>query len=281
MPWTIYCHTHIETGRRYIGLTARTMERRWSQHVTQSKSAKGGRWHFPNAIRKYGPEAFSHEILEIVATSLEDANVAEERWIEELQTRDPDNGFNLAKGGQHVPHPIRRNPWNRPEFREARLADLARANASITPEERSARSKELWSDPQFASKVVSATKAGMSTPESKEKRSRQQKAIKSTPEARAASSKASQELWSDGAHRAHVQELWSDHGFRERCSSGLRRGAALNASKTRCPHGHEMTPENTRVNGKGSRECLTCKRRWSRESARKRRQVATASSAET
>jgi len=116
MPWTIYCHTLVADGRRYVGLTKRTMGRRWSQHVTQSRSSKGGRWHFPNAIRKYGPEAFSHEVLE-VCEDLDVANLAEECWIELLDTRNPEKGFNLAKGGAHIPHPIRRNPWDDPGYR--------------------------------------------------------------------------------------------------------------------------------------------------------------------
>lgn len=34
--------------------------------------------------------------------------------------------------------------------------------------------------------------------------------------------------------------------------------AGSNARKTHCPHGHEFTPANTRVDPKGSRRCRTC-----------------------
>ena len=34
----------------------------------------------------------------------------------------------------------------------------------------------------------------------------------------------------------------------------------LNAAKTRCRNGHDFTPENTRVNSKGQRVCITCAR---------------------
>jgi len=147
--WTVYCHTHIESERRYIGITSRTMERRWSQHVTQSKSSKGGRWHFPNAIRKYGPEAFGHEVWKKCLT-LEIANAYEEYFIDLFRTRDPECGFNLAKGGVHRPHPIRKNPWDDPEFRAKQLAS----------------SERLRRDPAFIAKCASASRTFWSNPNS-------------------------------------------------------------------------------------------------------------------
>lgn len=115
--FTIYCHTHIDSGRRYVGLTKKTLLQRWNQHVYSANHRKLGKQsHFWSAIVKYGPGAFSHEVLEIVTTSLEGANLAEEKWINEFQTRDPSKGFNLMPGGSHTPHPIS-NPWDRPEYR--------------------------------------------------------------------------------------------------------------------------------------------------------------------
>jgi hypothetical protein len=46
--------------------------------------------------------------------------------------------------------------------------------------------------------------------------------------------------------------------------------AAVNAAKTECIHGHPFTPENT-WHHNGKRSCLECKRRATRESARRRR----------
>lgn len=165
--WTVYCHTHIESGRRYIGITVKTMMHRWNQHCAQAKSAKGGRWHFPNAIRKYGKDAFSHEVLE-VCHDLEVANLAEECWIELFDTRNPEKGFNLAKGGQHVPHPIRKNPWDDPAYRAVAEINLQKL-------------------------IVTGN-----TPEVRAK----MRASKNTPEALAAQSARSQQLMSDPAMRA-------------------------------------------------------------------------------
>lgn len=35
---------------------------------------------------------------------------------------------------------------------------------------------------------------------------------------------------------------------------------AINAAKTHCKHGHEFSPSNTYVNGKGNRSCRACNR---------------------
>lgn len=39
--YTVYCHIHIESGRRYVGLTKLTMMKRWNQHVYNAESKKG------------------------------------------------------------------------------------------------------------------------------------------------------------------------------------------------------------------------------------------------
>jgi len=126
MSWTIYCHVHTESGRRYVGLTKHTMMHRWNQHCAQSKTSKDGRWHFPNAVRKYGKDAFSHEVLEI-CHDLDVANLAEECWIELLETRNPEKGFNLAKGGAH-------GEWSDTKTTREKLSEATKK--SMTPDRR-------------------------------------------------------------------------------------------------------------------------------------------------
>lgn len=165
--WTIYCHTHIDSGRRYVGLTKKTFLQRWNQHVYTANKTKSGKGfsHFANAIRKYGKDAFSHEVLETCA-SLEVANLAEECWIELFDTRNPREGFNLTKGGAHTPHPIRKNPWDDPQYRESVSAAL----------------KARWEDPYFREKSIQATRDSLGTPESKERRRAASKEVHSRPE---------------------------------------------------------------------------------------------------
>lgn len=195
MPvWTIYCHTHVESGRRYIGLTKLTLLRRWNQHLQKAKGlTKVSRSHFWNAIRAYGKDAFSHEIIE-VCTDLDVANMAEDCWIELFDTRNPERGFNVAKGGSHTPHPIR-NPWDRPGYRERNTA--ASKAALNTPESRARRSqasREVWSDPESRENIVNAVRESRSRPEVRERLSAAQKGKTLSPEHRArisASSRAS------------------------------------------------------------------------------------------
>ena len=117
IKYTIYCHIHIESGRRYIGLTKMSMMKRWNSHVYNATSSCRKGWsHFANAIRKYGKDAFKHEVLE-VCYSLEEANEAEKKWISHFDTRNPERGFNLAPGGIYKPNQKRKNPWNDPNYK--------------------------------------------------------------------------------------------------------------------------------------------------------------------
>ncbi len=157
--WTVYCHTHTASNRSYVGITKKTMMERWNQHVYSSLNRpEGKKSHLWAAIRLYGKEAFSHEILETCDT-LEAANAAEERWIEKLGTRDMTRGFNLTRGGLHVPHPIR-NPWEDISYREKSLSILLKRNRD--PRIRASISAKLTGrtlSPEHVSKVKVSTSA--------------------------------------------------------------------------------------------------------------------------
>ncbi len=222
--YTVYCHTHVETGRRYVGLTKNTMMHRWNQHCAQAKHSKGGRWHFPNAIRKYGKEAFSHRVLE-VCHSIEEANEAEEDWIQSFTTRDPDFGFNIARGGVHVPHPIR----------DFRSDPNYRKNLSEGV-------KEAYRDPVYKALQAKISREVHSRPEVRRKASEATRAQFNSLEARQAQS--------DRVRALHLRP-----GYTER-TIGVAN--AKRASKTHCKNGHEFTPENTKVDENGWRYCKQC-----------------------
>lgn len=271
MAWTIYCHIHHESGRRYIGLTKRTWQERWRGHVHGASS--GVKTHFAAAIRKYGKDAFSHEILQVCLT-LEEANVAEQHWIDLYDTRNPLRGFNLAPGGTHTPHKNCLDYLKDPNFKE----------------KASARSRKVWQDPRKRSNILSATQDAIRTPEVRKKLSDSVRALWEDSDYRESQTAALRERAKDPVLCETFRRSWDDPDFRERCSVGPRSYAAAQASKefcvnghervfgnldasreckiciherrvrdrTHCPGGHEYSPENTRVSSSGRRVCLTC-----------------------
>ena len=91
----IYIHTCTITNKSYIGQTIFTMEYRLKEHINNAKNGVIG--HFYNAIRKYGIENFSHDVLELDIKTRLQLNKREIYWIEYYGTFK--NGYNLNEGG--------------------------------------------------------------------------------------------------------------------------------------------------------------------------------------
>lgn len=96
MAFVIYACRNNVNGKLYVGQTKQTPRIRWAQHVSEARHGVDTR--FYRAIRKYGREVFSQEVLETHETRSE-ANLAEQRWILLLKTQDPRFGYNLDGGG--------------------------------------------------------------------------------------------------------------------------------------------------------------------------------------
>lgn len=97
--YLIYIHTS-PTGRSYIGLT-NNFDRRCTQHKSAAANGTGCKA-FGNAIRRYGWDAFTHEVLVEGLTAAE-AKDMEVKLIAEYNTMSP-NGYNLSTGGEHGVH---------------------------------------------------------------------------------------------------------------------------------------------------------------------------------
>lgn len=90
--YTVYKHTS-PSGKVYIGITARPVARRW-----HGGSAYRNNAHFYAAIKKYGWDAFEHEILAEGLTR-EEACTLEVELIAKHQSTDPAKGYNISRGG--------------------------------------------------------------------------------------------------------------------------------------------------------------------------------------
>jgi group I intron endonuclease len=76
------------------------MEKRFKEHISESFSSKKNQCHYlNNAIRKYGPENFKVEIIEIC--KIENSDERETYYIKKLNTMFP-SGFNLKYGSKTI-----------------------------------------------------------------------------------------------------------------------------------------------------------------------------------
>ena len=230
--YTVYCHTHIESGRRYIGLTKKTMMQRWNQHVDKSRHP-GKNAHLWNAIRKYGKDAFSHEVLGVFST-LEEANVFERDRIAFYDTRNPVRGFNLQRGGNYTPHAVT-NPWDRPEYRAANLPKLLQRNTD--PDVRASISAKLTGrklSSEHVAHMSNAQKGRKESPEHVAKVAAANTGRKHSPEARANISKAQRGRKLSPEHVAKMRRPIS----REAVAKMLQTKAAKFIPNTVCRNGH-------------------------------------------
>lgn len=90
--YTVYKHT-APNGKVYIGITSQKPESRWGNGNGYSSSTR-----FRNAIRKYGWDNITHEIIRDGLT-LEEANIAERKLIKRYDSRNKDKGYNMEPGG--------------------------------------------------------------------------------------------------------------------------------------------------------------------------------------
>lgn len=94
----IYLIRNRLNGKCYVGQTSQKLERRLSNHRSVSK--RGARQPLPAAIRKYGWDGFTVEVLEEAVDS-PDLDMAERFWIRCYDSLAP-NGYNLETGGHKL-----------------------------------------------------------------------------------------------------------------------------------------------------------------------------------
>lgn len=90
----IYKASNKINGKIYIGQTCKSLDERFSNHLTNKKSLIG------KALNKYGIESFEISVIDSALTR-EELYEKEKFWIKELNSLTP-NGYNLTKGGDGV-----------------------------------------------------------------------------------------------------------------------------------------------------------------------------------
>lgn len=93
----IYKITCNETGKCYIGQSI-DIANRWTQHICAAKYESDNN-KFYNALRKYGYENFTYEVIEECSNDQEVLDDRERYWIEYYHSYE--NGYNSTRGGQN------------------------------------------------------------------------------------------------------------------------------------------------------------------------------------
>ena len=112
--WTVYIHTNLINGKKYVGITSNPVKKRWRNGYGYSENLPIGR-----AIRKYGWENFDHEIS---ADNLDedDAKKMEQELIKSYNTTDDKYGYNVTVGGDGI------KGFKHSEASRAKLSEKAR-----------------------------------------------------------------------------------------------------------------------------------------------------------
>ena len=99
MAYVSYLVTNVINNKRYVGITNKTIHKRWARHCQDAKNGVTNL--LQRAIIKYGIESFTIEELHTYASAIE-AKKDEIRLIAELKTFsfDVDSlGYNMTRGG--------------------------------------------------------------------------------------------------------------------------------------------------------------------------------------
>jgi group I intron endonuclease len=134
----IYKFTHTETGRCYIGQTIQDLNQRRLEHIADSRHTPRT-YHFHNALKKYGVDSFSFEVI-AEATTLDELNLLEEKYIQEFDATD--NGFNIRNGGGNKTH----HPDSIKRMSEAQKASHARRREANS-DRHEKHKKHIWTQP--------------------------------------------------------------------------------------------------------------------------------------
>ena len=104
----IYCYTNLINNKKYIGQT-NNLERRIREHKSHSFNPNNPNYNniIHKAIRKYGYENFSIEVIEtLIDKTYEQVNDREIYWIDQLKTLISQNGYNVLEGGKNAQHTL-------------------------------------------------------------------------------------------------------------------------------------------------------------------------------
>lgn len=92
--YLVYCYTNSKNGKRYVGCTQTSMQKRAGKDGVNYKGSP----YFYAAIQKYGWSSFKGRVIKSGLTRSQAARL-EKEYIQRYNTMNSDFGYNLQKGG--------------------------------------------------------------------------------------------------------------------------------------------------------------------------------------
>lgn len=250
--FSVYMVTSVVSGKRYIGITSRTVAQRWKAHCRDAKNGAG--FHLHAAIRKYGEDQFLIQVLS-AAQSLEEACQLERAAIAKYETFG-DGGYNLTIGGEGATGHVKSI-----ETRALHSAAAKNQWADESSRKRMVDSlKSAWSDPEARARLRTALKAAGARPEVKAKRSAAMtKRMADTKEQvrMAAKERANRpdlverqrermtQHWQDqevvARHAGFMQRMWADPEKKEQIRESLKKAWVARKARSAASAGGAAT----------------------------------------
>ena len=219
----IYRAKNIQTGKIYIGQTTTSrweegrnaVEERWKEEVQEAyrKQNRGENLRYiENAIIKYGPENFK-VIEQDLAYSQEELDKKETQHIQDYDSMNPDNGYNLKEGGLG-----------------GRLSEMAKENLSNVITEKYQTDSEYYNkqaeerrerakDPEWVEKMTKINQERAGNSDWIKKITKTNQEIARNPETQEKMSKVLKKVWEDPVYQESVSKgvsnLWQKPNYRE------------------------------------------------------------------
>lgn len=95
--YVLYIHRNKTNGKRYIGIT-NNVTKRWCNNGKNYERCP----RFASALKKYGWDGFTHEVV-VDGLTLEEANALEIEYIAKYRTCEKEHGYNIQTGGNNAP----------------------------------------------------------------------------------------------------------------------------------------------------------------------------------
>ena len=138
MAYTLYKHI-APNGRVYIGITSQAPKRRWQGGTGYKNNS-----YFCRAIKKYGWDSFTHEIIAENLTQ-DEAKQKEIEYIALYKSNIRKYGYNISSGGESKKGTTI-SDWHK---RQISKASKNRVVSDDTRKKLSVSSKETWNNQEF------------------------------------------------------------------------------------------------------------------------------------